>query len=792
MLWLIFDEKLIALRKAIQFFLLVFFCITIGNYCLQAQTIIRGPYLQQLSNSGVIIRWRTDIPTVSLVKYYQSDSTQAIIHVDVNEVNDHIVQLSNLQADTRYFYSVGTTTTTLASGKDFYFVTAPPKGSTRPINIWAMGDFGDESTTVYMQTQKGIRDSYLKNKPAFNDLWLWLGDNAYCCGTDKEYQKQVFDFYGQNIFGNTTFFPVPGNHEYFASPTGRVDKKIPYYDIISVPTKGEMGGVPSGEKAYYSFDYGNVHVIALDSDGFDEGKYRVYETQSKQYQWLKKDLEANKAMWTIVMFHHPPYTKRSHDSDAEPELQYIREGLVPLFDQYKVDLVLTGHSHIYERSYLMKNHTGYSMSFDKNIHVVQQVSGRYDAEPGAGPFINKKEGTIYCVVGSAGRLDWNGTHDVHPSSIYSNISIGGSLLMTVNGNRLDARWICADGIERDHFTIFKDVNKKEEVQADYGSTLKLTSSWRGSHVWSNGVRSQKDFIEIRPLKNETITVKDSLGFLKDEFHISVSPQPIITTILQDTSAICAGGSLKISFALQHTSISKWVYQLEMSDANGSFEKPLLLGQYTQSPMQIKLPDNLPEGNQYRFRVRPNADFFDERPTGIFRVRKPATATFIGETTLPFDTLINLNIQFTGTPPYTYKLSQLPESTAQASNINVKIRPHEAAIYTLEKVSNICGVGAIGNKAQVSVLAPLSVENENNQVFAIFPNPTYGDLLIENKTTQPIKTQIHLSDLSGKKLISKNVIIEYRESVSLENLPAGNYILTLKTPSFKVNKKITKL
>ena len=76
----------------------------------------------------------------------------------------------------------------------------------------------------------------------------------------------------------------------------------------------------------------------------------MYNKQSPQYQWLEKDLAANKALWTIVFFHHPPYTKRSHDSDVEVALGEVRQTLVPLFDKYKVDLVLNGHSHVYELS----------------------------------------------------------------------------------------------------------------------------------------------------------------------------------------------------------------------------------------------------------------------------------------------------------------------------------------------------------------------------------------------------------------------------------------------------------
>jgi 3',5'-cyclic AMP phosphodiesterase CpdA len=469
---------------------------------LQAQTIIRGPYLQQLGQNSVIIRWRTNMPTSSKIIFISEEDDKKGVQMSNFVGNsdlsiEHIIQLSSLKPNTKYFYSVATNDKTLSISKDYYFITAPSPTDNRPINIWAMGDFGDDSKEKYIKNQTAVKEQYLKNKSNHTDLWLWLGDNAYCCGTDVEYQRQVFDFYGSKILGNTPFFPVPGNHEYYETATAQIDKKINYFNIINVPSEGEMGGLASRTKEYYSYNFGNIHFVALDSYGLDEGKYRLNDSQSRQNKWLINDLEANKgkSLWTIVTFHHPPYTKRSHDSDGEPDLVAIREGLVPIFDKYKVDLVLNGHSHSYERSHLMKGHIGKSFTFNDYIHPTQWANGKYEKKAESRPYINKDEGTIYCVVGSAGRLDWNGDPNPHPSSIYSNISIGGSLLFTINDNRLDARWLATDGVIRDNFTVFKNVNKTEKKTVEYGQNIRLTSSWKGSHLWSNGVNN-KDFIEI--------------------------------------------------------------------------------------------------------------------------------------------------------------------------------------------------------------------------------------------------------------------------------------------------------
>jgi acid phosphatase type 7 len=757
-----------------------------------AQTITRNPYLQQLSQNGVIIRWRTDVPSCSLVNFSRQDSSRVFTVKNAELTQEHILQLTDLQANTRYSYTVGTDTKILASGKDFYFITAPTSTDNRPINIWAMGDFGDNSTEVYSQNQKAVREQYLKNKANYTDLWLWLGDNAYCCGTDEQYQKQVFDFYGSNILGNTAFFPVPGNHEYYETPTAQTDREINYFDVISVPTKGEMGGIASNSKAYYSYNYGNIHFISLDSYGFDEGKYRFYEPASPQYQWLIKDLAINKSLWTIIYFHHPPYTKRSHDSNAEEELRLTREGLVPVFDKYKVDLVLNGHSHVYERSFLIKAHIGHSETFDASKHMVQMANGRYDKNAGSKPFINKNEGTIYCVVGSAGRLDWNGDTQAHPVSFYSNVSMGGSLLLTIDNNHLDGRWVCADGIIRDNFSVFKNVNKTEKKTIEYGEKIRLNASWKGSHEWSNGVRNQ-EIIEISPRKDTIVTVKDSLGFLKDVFQISVSPQPIISTELRDSTAICLKKELKVYFDVKNTTLEKWNYTLELSDVNGSFTKLFALNKSNKSPFSIVLPDTLKESKNYRFKVRPNVDFFDEKPSKKFRLNQAATLSFFGEKNIPFDTTATLKLRFEGTPPFTYKINNLPESISQSAELSLKVRQSGATNYVLEKVSNVCGEGKILTENKVTILAPLAIEDdEANTIFTIFPNPTSGDLTIENHTTQAIKTQLILRDLNGKKLLHKSITISEKEQISLQEFSSGIYFLTLKTATFKVSKKITKI
>ena len=181
-----------------------------------------------------------------------------------------------------------------------------------------------------------------------------LGDNAYSEGNDVEYQAAVFDTYPQ-VLPRTVLWPTLGNHDGFTADS--TTESGPYYDIFSLPRDGEAGGVASGTEAYYSFDYGNMHFICLDSYETDRSPDGAMMT------WLEADLAANDKGWVIAFWHHSPYSKGERDSDTGRRSIALRQNAVPLLERYGVDLVLTGHSHSYERSYLIDGHYELSDTF---------------------------------------------------------------------------------------------------------------------------------------------------------------------------------------------------------------------------------------------------------------------------------------------------------------------------------------------------------------------------------------------------------------------------------------------
>ena len=422
-------------------------------------TLVRGPYLQKAAPTQMTIRWRSSLSTVGRVRYGTSvmNLNQFIDEAAAPPTpSDHAITLPGLTAGTAYYYSVGSASDTLASGPDFTFTTPPTTGTPAATRVWVLGDAGTSGNSASPTlAQTAVRDAFYSWTGARTpDLVLQLGDNAYNSGTDGEFQKGVFDIY-PTMLRKTPFWSCLGNHE-TAQATAYVDT-YPYFDIYTLPTAGESGGVPSGTEHYYSFDYGNIHFICLDSMTADRSPTGAMAV------WLQSDLASTTATWIICFFHHPPYTKGSHNSDTETELIQMRANLLPILETGGVDLVLTGHSHCYERSYLLDGHYGLSGTLTpvmkKNAGSGRPAGSGAYLKPLTGP--RDHFGAVYAVAGSSGQAtSWTGgsTAPVNPTphpAMYVSLLQLGSLVLDVNGTRLDATFLRENSSTPDTFTMIK-------------------------------------------------------------------------------------------------------------------------------------------------------------------------------------------------------------------------------------------------------------------------------------------------------------------------------------------------
>lgn len=413
---------------------------------------------------------------------------------------------TGLTPDTDYHYSIDG-----SDAKTRRFRTAPvanaiPKdGNT---HIWILGDSGTATMTHIITGKQrhageaaAVRDGFLRYNATLGadepvDLLLMLGDNAYNEGTDAQWQGAVFDLY-PDILAQTPVWPTIGNHEMGAGPIklkvageifiggastssdpdsylsdkNTVPSRVPYLDIFTLPANGEAGGVASGTEQYYSFDYGNVHVVSLDS----QLSARDQQQRATMRDWLVEDLSSNTLDWTIVIFHHPPYTKGSHDSDTkaaikggiDTPIKDMRKEFTPVFENYGVDLVYSGHSHSYERSYYLTGHTGDADTFDPLSHVELNAAGEPASGQQAETYAQLSAGSqtddkvVYTVAGSSGHVSLGRGKLDHPAhSVQANdaegrrgLAVLGSVVVDAGAKELTARFVDDNGAVLDYVTV---------------------------------------------------------------------------------------------------------------------------------------------------------------------------------------------------------------------------------------------------------------------------------------------------------------------------------------------------
>ncbi len=501
-------------------------------------------FIQKLGSDRATLKWRGDVgggegtDTVCFGTNMNELAEDSLTVAMVTEGEHLEAELTGLSPATTYYYSIGGAGSAQATRS---FQTAPEAGNVPEdgnTHILLVGDSGtitdgvseDHPEGEYPGEAAAVLAGYEVYQAANGgeavDVFLALGDNAYEVGTDEEWQKSFFELY-TDILASAQTIPTIGNHEmgfgeldlcFFvaiscgsrfttsgglsSSPDpGSYDGDgdnaadgtgIPYLDIFSLPSAAEAGGVASGTEQYYSVDYGNVHIVSLDS----QLTARDETARATMRGWLIDDLSANVLDWTIVIFHHPPYSKgRNHDSDdvedspIDRPMFDMRNEFTPIFDEYGVDVVYSGHSHSYERSYYLRGHTGTSDTFSASEHAelvggdpAQPASGRegeayQQLSPTSGGIDDR---VVYSVAGSSGKADSGGDsfgitdddewlrHAAHIEQSFSNtkcatpegcreglrgLGVKGSVVVDADRDALRARFVDINGDVLDEFTI---------------------------------------------------------------------------------------------------------------------------------------------------------------------------------------------------------------------------------------------------------------------------------------------------------------------------------------------------
>lgn len=283
----------------------------------------------------------------------------------------------------------------------------------KDIHIAAAGDW-----SCGVPTQRTVNSILTKNP----DLVLALGDFSYQKGTSCWFKIM------SPLINKTRI--VIGEHDFDTKNNTRLQDYINRFNLSN---------------PYYSFNYGDVHFLAMSSlDPFNNQtlQYKLLHNESKQYDFVNNDLymtSQNKSInWIIVYLYKPMYTSPTQ----HPSEESLRDLYHTLFDYYGVDLVIQSHNHNYQRSYPLR----YNQTNSSTTIITDRNNSVY----------NNPNGTIFTVVGTGGANLYN-LLGKRPY-IATQFQRFGFLNIDVlhNGTKMTGTFFDSlDGRAKDNFTIFK-------------------------------------------------------------------------------------------------------------------------------------------------------------------------------------------------------------------------------------------------------------------------------------------------------------------------------------------------
>ncbi|MDZ7374602.1 MAG: metallophosphoesterase [candidate division KSB1 bacterium] len=268
----------------------------------------KGPYVQNVTATSAVIMWQSEAPEIGAVAYGTTERLQDTLR-EQEACRLHEIRIAGLEPSTRYYYRalsggrpspLGSFRTAVRAGEPFSFAV-----------------FGDSQNGPFRHG--AIAERVLQAEPHFV---LRTGDLVERGHVEKQWDLIYFRP-AANLIRSVPVFAALGNHE------GHAEQFFAYFSL-------------PGNEQWYSFDYGNAHFVALDSD------LDYLREGGQQLRWLEEDLASSRADWKVVFFHHPPFTaaRRYYTLDRLERQRLLH----PLFERHRVDLVFSGHDHNYERS----------------------------------------------------------------------------------------------------------------------------------------------------------------------------------------------------------------------------------------------------------------------------------------------------------------------------------------------------------------------------------------------------------------------------------------------------------
>ena len=384
---------------------------------------IRQIVAQDNSTSRTIM-WQSDNSEADAVIEYRlegAEKTQTIGATDKAFTDDgsttyiHEATLTGLTPNTKYEYRVGYGTDRRS---DWYRL------ETAGASVYDVLIYPDSQSGDYSQWEEIVKNSALRTPRTA--LYISMGDLVD--NGEHAYQWRTWLNSIRPLSANVPLATTLGNHEMYTLDW-KMREPYAYLNYFAVPPNGNE----IFNRRYYSYDFGDVHYVVLDTMLYESNHEDNHDTHHPdlydvQVQWLRQDLMANTKKWTVVLMHRDPFQYAFDRSDANRAVGFDDEGVLfmPIFDEFNVDLVLSAHLHSYRNR-------GHVRNFERDA-----------------------SGPLYILTGIAGdarRPKWK----QHPLDVYvaPDRDKNNYMTMTVTPNKLIVKAFLPDGTQLDESVIEK-------------------------------------------------------------------------------------------------------------------------------------------------------------------------------------------------------------------------------------------------------------------------------------------------------------------------------------------------
>ncbi|KAG2525900.1 hypothetical protein BBO99_00004222 [Phytophthora kernoviae] len=391
---------------------------------------------------------------VSSVSYYH-DKAYNLFH--------HHLTLSDLTPRTKYFYKVGSRGDKKYTSDVYSFMTARPATDDSTFHVIVYGDLGDGENSVNTiahlnkLTSSDVDLIYHLGDISYadDDFWVWPQNTGFFY--EEVYNKWMNSL--MPVMSSIPYMVLVGNHEAEChSPACIVSQKKKqalgnykaYNTRFKMPYK-ESGGTLN---MWHSFDHGPIHFTSLSSEtdypGAPTNQYLLSVKNGgfgDQLSWIETDLKKANANrknvpWIIVGMHRPLYSVLNSENGVPTEqTASIQSAFEELFIKYKVDVVLTGHKHYYERELPIANSEAVMDGVSKDYKV-------YD----------NPQAPVHILTGGAGNVESmseapNNTAPWNAASDYEHFGYS-----TLEANRTTLLWkfiLSTDQSVQDEFVMYK-------------------------------------------------------------------------------------------------------------------------------------------------------------------------------------------------------------------------------------------------------------------------------------------------------------------------------------------------